>query len=214
MTHDGREFAVATDGWMLVAVQRDHVVGELPPVPERVQKLAADWVTTAPADATVLPCAQLRAFSGAYTVPPACDTCNNEREIECVDCDGEGSHECECMNCGDVHRVDCKVCKGDGRRKCPDCSDTPDDKPGRLLSATINRELLAGVLRTIEPDDATSIAIAVVRITKTIKHDAYLIRPVDDGRWMALVMAMAPHVKPTADFARPETWRKACPVTR
>lgn len=60
--------------------------------------------------------------ANARAALPDCDNCNNDRCIECPECDGSGETECDC--CG--HEDTCEQCDGDGDIDCPHC--------GHLLS--------------------------------------------------------------------------------
>lgn len=52
--------------------------------------------------------------ANARAALPDCDNCNNDRCIQCPECDGSGETECDC--CG--HEGTCKQCDGDGHQEC------------------------------------------------------------------------------------------------
>jgi len=50
---------------------------------------------------------------------PDCDFCKGKGEVNCPECDGDGTIDCErCLGVGDIT---CRTCDGDEQVDCPDC---------------------------------------------------------------------------------------------
>lgn len=208
MTHDGREWALATDGHLLLAVRRELVAGECTPVPEKVAALAAKWLDRSFEASTAVAGAAVKAFAGVPTFGE-CDECQNKRVIECEDCDGEGGSDCECSTCGDTHDRSCKTCDGSGSRTCPECGGVPTNSPAVFLGQKIDRWKLAVVLDSVGVDDDEQIHVCSQPISTATKFSGYVLWPSGDLRWRALVMGMVETVPTKVDFEKPETWTRA-----
>ena len=199
--HHPAEYAVTTDGHVLVIVARDRIEGELPEIPEKVAKLAQEWALRPFTQPVEYRADDLMAFAGRLSPPVNCETCHNERSIECDECEGSGSVDCECMGCGDLHQAQCDKCRGDGDRKCPDCSADGEDLPATLCGALVNRRRLFDVFAVVQ-----LVGGSAVTLSREPHSGQHLLAMAGDG-WRALVMEMAPHVKPAAHFDQPETWK-------
>lgn len=181
LSRDGQDWAVTTDGRVLLAVHREQVEGECLPVPDTVAKLAAKWIPHTAAHPAIVSVARLKAFA---EMPPAptCETCKGAGELECDDCDGAGSDECEC-HCGNLHDADCETCDGNGVRKCPSCQpQTARDRAGDVLGIVVDRRLLASVLR---PVDDETVAVSKESFTPSGASEVCVLR---GAAWLALIM--------------------------
>lgn len=203
------EWAFATEFNAMVVFRRGLVAGELVDAPEKMVAGVTRWLSAKVETSMAVQVSRLLDFSGQADVP--CDRCRGERVVECDKCDGKGDYDCECNDCGDEHRASCGVCDGDGKRRCPVCRGEAGVRAATWLGAIINRELLAKTLAVIDLLDGDVVAERIKSTDGAGKYsgDCYRFRPAGSVDWVALIMSMAPHIKPTADFDKPETWTRA-----
>jgi hypothetical protein len=197
---DGREWSVATDGHVLVAVPRVFVAGECPAAPNKVASLALKWIDRLPVAPVTFHAKTLRNFARVETVTVQCDTCGNKRTVDCETCDGTGTSECECDSCSNVHEAECDECK-DGRAPCPDCSAESDEVPAQIINGVFNRHKLRDVLVAVDDDQDIDLAVE----PSETKKDAAPLCFLRSSQWMALIMSMSPHVKATERLKLPVT---------
>jgi hypothetical protein len=207
LTADGREWAVTTDGHVLVAVHREYVSGDCATIPEAVAKLTLKWLPRISASAVRVQAGRLKAFARVTTPVALCDRCQNARRITCSQCNGTGRSECRCSDCGDEHDAECPRCRN-GKLDCPACSGQTDDQPVQFLSGLVNRRKLARVLTAVSPDDDTDLTVSLEALDAPSPYNCYLLRPAEAPTWMALVMPMQ-HVTPQAVFEDEATWARA-----
>lgn len=116
------DWAVATDGHMLLAVRNDDVAeyNSLAPV-----AAVRPWLDEAPSGA-VVSLVELRAFAGDPTWESRCDECDGTGQIDCVVCEGNGTVACTCAECGNEHTRNCSECDGAAGKKfgCENCGST------------------------------------------------------------------------------------------
>lgn len=108
---------MATDSHVILAVEGDPMYARAESKAAKpIDEQCAEWAERVhtPARDLTITAEQVRE---AMALWPMVD---DDNEVECKECGGSGSVECEC-HCGDQHDRDCETCKGKGmtRSKVP-----------------------------------------------------------------------------------------------
>jgi hypothetical protein len=128
---DGREFVVASDGSMFLAVPLSFVSKTYAKADGNILKYIGECLDEVPPDNAILTTAErLIEWAG----PPVweiecveCEGCGTLREqLDCAKCDGKGDVECLCATCGNAHDVGCGLCDGTGTQT--EKTDVPCDE--------------------------------------------------------------------------------------
>lgn len=177
-----KRFRIATNGWMLLALETTAEVDAPPP---NSGKEIPEWLTVPLQNAVSVEIAPLKAWAGEPTWE-WCRHCKATGAAGSVNCDHTETVQCD--QCYEDHecrvrKQDCDKCEGTGKIPCPD--HTPGDAPtreGYLGDAFINREFVARTLEYFET--------GIVRISFSGDQKKPLV--IDGDGWRALIMTMKP----------------------
>ena len=194
----GREWAIATDGHLLVAVERERIPNALMECPPKVLQVAEKYIGMEAEGAQSIEAWKLKRFAGVGKEQEPCSTCNDKRRVECETCEGSANVECTC-DCGHEHDATCDDCDGRGDHACEDCQPSEYDRPGVLRGLIINRRLLHRLLTTIEPSDDAMVAVSTTMTGYgSVGADMFVLH---GDWWRAVIMAMrGPALEPTVSF--------------
>lgn len=168
MVIDGRVWACATEGHVLVAVEgdfdeRDHYGRLIEPAAGKAaaffRSSVANYIgqlVSACRRVKTMPLPELRDWAGTATWTRQCSDCGGKGRSRCGVCSGTGEVKGRMKP-----KIKCQDCRATGKVRCSECKNgtttAPADRFGIVGGTTVNREYLARALDCIDGDGTCTI---------------------------------------------------------